>query len=298
MGDKMAKKILYAAKVNVHENIFSQDLEEIITVHIPRAIKEAPSFKANSFTWSITDIKHLNIEDMELITGNLTKSKHKPIKVKKGIETIDVVPEYEQAQTSFFAYQPQYEILLFEVNSQIKSEDFIKSFSYLLSSDVYIGEVKIVPLPEPYKIRNEINAMDTVTSIAFQLIHPNPGKKEFNLYQQLIHENSAKEIDLKLVNNSGLTIINKNENSSNEFVDTIEHGIELVENGYGAIVIRGYKETVVKRSSRPKVKKNPKSFSSSKAIRRITVNEFGEEMLLSRLRSFILDIISKIKSRD
>jgi len=235
---------------------------------------------------------------MELITGNLTKSKQKSIKVKKGNETLDVVPEFEQAQTSYFAYQPLNEILLFEVNSLVSLDDFIRVFSSLLSRDVYIGEVKIVPLPEPYRIRNEINSMDVVTSIAFQLIHPNPGKKEFNLYQKIIDQNSAKEVDLKLINSSGLTIRNKEENATTEYVETIEHGIRLVENGYGAIVVKGYTEVVTRSSAKPKVNKKPKNFYSSKAIRKITVNDFGEELLLSRLRSFILDIVNKIKSKD
>ncbi|GEM_PF-636085 len=294
----MAKKTLFAAKVNVHENIFSWDLNEIISIHIPRVIRETPSFKVNSFTWSITDISDHNVDGMELITGNLTKSKQKSIKVKKGNETLDVVPEFEQAQTSYFAYQPLNEILLFEVNSLVSLDDFIRVFSSLLSRDVYIGEVKIVPLPEPYRIRNEINSMDVVTSIAFQLIHPNPGKKEFNLYQKIIDQNSAKEVDLKLINSSGLTIRNKEENATTEYVETIEHGIRLVENGYGAIVVKGYTEVVTRSSAKPKVNKKPKNFYSSKAIRKITVNDFGEELLLSRLRSFILDIVNKIKSKD
>jgi hypothetical protein len=53
------KKTFYAAKVNVHENIFNQNLEEIIQKLIPDMIKSMPTIKLNTYNVSFTDVEEV-----------------------------------------------------------------------------------------------------------------------------------------------------------------------------------------------------------------------------------------------
>lgn len=293
----MPKKSYVASKVNVHENIFSIDLEEIISIHIPRVIKESPIKKSKSFSWSFTDVRMIKDEyDEDYLVGNLTKSKKSSIKSKVGNETMNIEHPYEVAQTSNFFYHPRTEILVHEVNSHFSEYEFIGYFSELLSKDPVIGEVKIIPLPEPYEIRNELKSIENVTSIRFKLIHPNPGKKEFNLFQEIINTTSAKELDITITNPEGLKpnedIIDQNQVLTSIPIDPIESGIQLCEKGYGNANIKGHEYYYVQGKRKKLKRKKIKKFDSNRSFRKITVNDFGEERLLSRIRSFILDIIS------
>lgn len=84
----MRTRVFYAAKINIHGNIFSQDLDELIKVHIPRVILESDSIKVNTWNWSFTDIENKEINGRQLITGNVTKSKHTTQKVRMGQKTV------------------------------------------------------------------------------------------------------------------------------------------------------------------------------------------------------------------
>jgi hypothetical protein len=198
----------------------------------------------------------------------------------------------------------------------------------VLSGNPIIGEVKIKAVPEPYKIRKEIEAMQYVTTVHFQLIHPNPGKSEFNLYNKIIHENRAKQLDIKMNNDKGLQLKHSNDNreeseketieeivlqnfleieesdvqaaspieiNNNSYTDSIENGISLVESGYGTVEVKGFDEIITEgRSKRKKRSKRKRFFSSKQSIRMIKTNEHSKEKLLSRLLSFILDVKNKV----
>ncbi|WP_058300597.1 hypothetical protein [Gorillibacterium timonense] len=291
----MAKKVFYASKVNVHANIFSQNLNDIIEIHIPRAILSAPSLKKGSYNWSITDVNKVLVEGSELITGNLTKSRYASMKKRDGMNTKDIVTDFEVAHTSRFFYHPVSEIIVHEFSSYINEEDFISIFQQLIGRDVYIGEIKVILIPEPHKIRSELKSIQKVTSIHFHLIHPNPGKKEFDLYNNLINQHDLKELDLCMANRDGMKISDKND--PDHLTDAIESGIQLVETGYGGVDIKGFDEVKVKGKRKDKIVREQRAFLSRKSIRKITVNEFGEEVLLSRIRSFILDVKDKVVNK-
>lgn len=216
------KKTFYAAKVNVHENIFNQNLENIIHKFIPEAILKMPTIKINSYNLSFTDAKEILFDGTRLIVGNITKSKYASQKVRIGSSTNIVRSEHELARTSFFVYHPQNEIIVYEVNSFIKDQDFRDFFTKFLSRDPEIGEVKIKPVPEPYKIRSELESIEIVTAVQFQLIHPNPGKTEFNLYNQIIQEARLKELDIKMVNSQGLQLEDMSETQMHDKISNNE----------------------------------------------------------------------------
>lgn len=328
------KKTFYAAKINVHENIFSQNLQEIIRVHIPKAILAMPTIKVNSFNLSFTDAVEIVHDGHTLIIGNITKSKYASQKVKIGSSTNYVKSEHELAKTSFFVYHPENEIIAYEVNSSITDKEFRSFFTTILSRDNNIGEVKIKTIPEPFKIRSEIQAMQTVTTIHFHLIHPNPGKKAFNLYNKIIQDNKLKELEIKMNNNKGLVLkpqalvteqskvqlpneeivlptfidltdvgndkavpnpVDNREFEVEEFTESIENGISLVESGYGTVDIKGYDEITVegKRKRTKKIKRN-RFFSSKKSVRMIKTDEYSQERLLTRILNFIVDVKNKV----
>ncbi|MGG1672557.1 hypothetical protein ACIFOE_18285 [Paenibacillus sp. NRS-1783] len=242
--------------------------------------------------------------------------------------------EYELARTSFFVYHPQNEIIVYEVNSSIKDTDFRVFFTKFLSKDHLIGEVKIKPVPEPYQIRTELESIQTITSVHFQLIHPNPGKKDFNLYNQIIHENKLKELDIKMVNNQGLQLkalpkveqlterdnfepiilstyieldeieerkqetVSTEESKDEEYTQSIENGIHLVESGYGSVEIKGFDiVTLPGKGKKSKKRKKKRTFSSNRSVRKITTNEYSQNGLITRILNFIIDVREKASAK-
>lgn len=293
----MRGRIFYAAKVNIHGNILSPNLHELIEVHIPRVILNPnKSIRLKSWNWSFTDTKLISYQGKQLITGNVTKSRHMKQKYKIGSVTQEQQTEHELAKTAFFVYDPKLEILAHESNAEISAADFRYLFTTLLSSDIYVGEVRVLPIPIPHKIRDEIKSIQIVTSLKFNLIHPNPGEEEFNIYNDLIEDANLKELDISMTNKDGIKVIGQNTGSTSEFTRTIESGIILVEKGYGEIRVSGYdKYTRPGKRGKMIVDTKPRKFSSSNEVRRTRVNEITLNGLLSNLYNFIEEVKSKGK---
>jgi hypothetical protein len=293
----MHKRTFFAAKINVHANIFSQDLFEIIRRHIPRVILESKPLKINSWNWSFTDVEKIIINDNEIITGNVTKSKFTSQKVKIGDRTEKRKTDYELAHTAFFMYDPQSEILAHESTGSISAYEFRELFTKLLSSDPYVGDVIINPIPIPQKIREEFLAIDKITKVQFHLIHPNPGKKEFNLYQGIINENGLKQLHIEMENKDGFEVGKTNKDTGEVvFKESIENGIALVESGYGSIDVKGFNQTIVPGKRKDRIQRSRKKFSSRKSVRHINIAEPDKTTFLGKLFSFIN--LSKNKSNS
>jgi len=294
----MAKRTFYAAKINIHGNIFSQNLQELIHIYIPNTILESVPIKVNTWNWTFTDVKEVISNDRKIIVGNVTKSKYQNQTVRINTVTKRVKSEHELAYRAFFVYDPIGEILAHESTSSISANEFIYMFKNLLSRNPLIGEVKIVPVPEPFMIRKEILSIEKLTQVNFHLIHPNPGKQEFNLYQRMIKENRLKELDIKMTNKDGLdlsskeTITNVHENKPT-FTNAIEDGIALVEAGYGQVEVRGYDEVKIQGKKKELTRKQRRAFSSKRSVRTLKSSERDNSRLLPRIVDFILDVINK-----
>ncbi|WP_429844559.1 hypothetical protein [Brevibacillus sp. FIR094] len=295
----MSRRVFYAAKVNIHGNILSPNLKELILVHIPRVILNPREIKLRSWNWSFTDYAEISFEGKNLIIGNVTKSRHVKQKFKIGSSTQLQQTEHELAKTAFFVYDPVGEILAHESTSEISASDFRDLFRILLSRDPLVGEVIVKPVPIPHKIRNEVLSIQKVTSIKFELIHPNPGEEEYNIYQSIIDDAGLKTLDIKLVNPDGLKIIDSVSPDATKFTRTLENGISLVESGYGEVAVRGFDEYVRKGKRKESIiEKKSRKFSSSNEVRYIQIHEPDQERLLSRLYKFIMDIKSKVKGGE
>ncbi|MGG4444799.1 hypothetical protein [Brevibacillus fortis] len=293
----MRSRIFYAAKVNIHGNILSPNLRELIEVHIPRVILNPNrSVRLKSWNWSFTDTKQIPYQDKQLIIGNVTKSRHMKQKYKIGSVTQEQQTEHELAKTAFFVYDPVLEILAHESNAEISAADFRYLFTTLLSSDMYVGEVRVLPIPIPHKIRDEIRSIQIVTSLKFNLIHPNPGKEEFNIYNDLIDDANLKELDISMTNKDGIKVIGHSTGTTTEFTRTVENGITLVEKGYGEIRVSGFdKFTRPGKRGKMITDTKPRKFSSSNEVRRIRVSELTLNGVLSKLYTFIGEVKNKVK---
>ncbi|MDE0581514.1 hypothetical protein ON064_00425 [Planococcus sp. A6] len=289
----MANRKFFIAKVNIHGNIFSQNLDELIKVHIPRVILNPEEIKINTWNWSFTDVANYVINDKNLIIGNVTKSKFKKQKFKDGGKTFLSVSENELAETAFFVYDPENELLVHQSNTSISAPEFRNFFTRLLSRDTYVGEVIINPIPIPYKIKDELKSYDKITRIAFHLIHPNPGKKEFNLYNQIIDGVQLKELDIDMKNKDGIDIYEDESTEQSNLNEVIEDGINLVEKGYGDIDINGYNETTIQGKRKPKKVKNIRKFKSSSSVRSIVVVDLDLDKTVDKIFNFMKDVLSK-----
>ncbi|RDU35489.1 hypothetical protein DRW41_17260 [Neobacillus piezotolerans] len=290
----MRSRTFFAAKINIHGNIFSQDLDELIFVHIPRVILESESKRIHSWNWSFTDIESINVENRNLITGNLTKSKHANQNVKVGKKTVKKKSEDELAHTAFFVYDISNEILVHESTGAISQFDFRRVFTDLLSRDPLVGEVKILPIPEPHKLRQELLSIEKITTVTFHLIHPNPGKREFDLYQSLIHDYGLKELDISMSNKEGFPVVeDKDKDGEADFKPAIESGISLVESGYGDVEFAGFDEVVVQGKKKKRITRKKKRFSSRRSVRNMKTEETDKPKLLSKIASFIMSVKDK-----
>lgn len=289
----MAKRKFFIAKVNIHGNIFSQNLDELIKVHIPRVILNPEEIKINTWNWSFTDVDNYYINDKKLIIGNVTKSKYKKQKFKDGSKTFVSTSQNELAETAFFVYDPESELLVHQSNASISALEFRNFFTRLLSRDTYVGEVVLKPIPIPYKIKEELKTYDKITRIAFHLIHPNPGKKEFNLYNRIINDVQLKELDIDMKNKDGIDIYEPDKKVHDSLNVVIEDGINLVEKGYGDIDINGYNETTIQGKRKPKKVKQPKKFKSSSSIRSLVIIDVDVDKTVGKIFDFMKDVISK-----
>ncbi|WP_141994968.1 hypothetical protein [Bacillus sp. B4EP4a] len=283
----MRNRKFFIAKVNIHGNIFEQNLQELISVHIPRVLLDPKPLKINTWNWAFTDVELKVIENNKIIFGNVTKSKLKKQKYKDGARTIEEISDKELAETAFFVYDPESELLVHESNTSISAKEFRNFFTILLGKDPYVGEVILKPIPIPYKIKEELKSYDKVTRIAFHLIHPNPGKSEFNLFNKIINDVQLKELDIEMQNNDGIQIYSEDQGSSEGLNEIIEEGILLVEKGYGDIDLSGYNEqTVQGKRKMKKIKKN-KKFRSAQSVKVLTTNEIDKNALIIKIIDFM-----------
>lgn len=287
----LAKSTFYASKVNIHGNIFSQNLDELISIHIPRVILESTSIKINSWNWTFTDVEKVSVRNKQLIIGNLTKSKFAKQKVRVGKKTTEKVTEHELAKPAFFAYDISQEILIHERKSDIKINTFINVFKKLLSIDPYVGDVIINPIPIPYEIRKEILSIENVTKLKFDLIHPNPGKEEYNLYSEIINDHKLKRLNMAMESEEGIEVLD--DETTRELKSTIDNGVQLAESGYGDVDVKGFDTIKVKENGKDKIRRKTRSFSSKNAIKRKKISKSNKDSLLSNIVSFIMEVKQK-----
>lgn len=286
----MSRKKYFFAKLNVNGNIFFPDLNTIINKLIPNAIinneNEIPYYQ-NKF--GFTDTRIISFGGNKFIHGNLTKSRKIKTLVKDGNVTKEKEFDELGAFTSEFFYDIKNEIIVYKPTSDISNEHFLRFFKELIETDYRIGELIIIPYQKENSIRAKIKSFDVVTNINFYLIKPNPGKREFYEFENIIKENNLKQLDLKMENKDGIKI-QKNEK---EFTDSIESGLSLVEKAYGTVEVKGYNNVVIKvPGKKDKVNRRRVSATSAKFNRFITLKQTDVRDMVKKIGEEISKILS------
>lgn len=271
---KKNKTPFIAAKVNINQNIFSPDFEELIK-EIPEAIKNTASMQKNSWTWQFTDVKEI---DSNFLIGYLVQSKKRSLDVVKDnkVEKYDVPDPV--ANKSIFLYNSISEILIFEEGS-INRDNFIVHFEQLIfNNNLKIGEIVVNILPDKQEVLKEIEAIEVLTKVVFNFIPPNGiSKKGFKGIKETINSENAKRMKVELENKDGL----------NKDGDLINEGIEMISGSYGDLKAYGHKERNKKRSQK---------FLSKDAIEMKHFNKDDKDTLISKLKEFSEMMFEKIKS--
>lgn len=287
------KKFLFA-KVNIHGNIFSANLDQLIQHEIPRVIKSANDYRLKNSTISFTDVQQVTVNQRRVIIGHLTYSKRESLRYKDGPKTYMSKTEKEVANSALFIYDIDSEILSFTTTNKINSDTFIKYFTTLLSQDDLVGQVKIKIIPEKYDIIRQIKQLDKVTYLRFSLIHPNPGNRHYNLYKEIIKNTSAKEVDVTFRDEKDgleLSDIDSTDDKDNK-IHPISDGLDMIEAGYGDIEIKGvnisYIESGTKRKTKKKIEKR-RMFNSKTSYKTLTLNKINSKDAINKVINHITE---------
>lgn len=268
-----------AAKVNLNENIFSENKEELINA-IPESIRSKGDYKRNSWTWKFADVEAFSDGDHDFIFGHLVKSRFESVNVVDGDKTESFPIPKPVANKGIFLYHVKNEVLIFE-EGQLDRFEFIHAFSELILRNNYkIGEVIINFVPEKSVIINQIKAIDVLTKIEFDFIPPNMiEKKTYKGLNDIIKDENATRMKASFENEKGL-------NKDGEFIG---EGIEMVSNTYGSVKAFGH--NLEPRSSKKGTKKVKKRFFSKDSIHQRKFNTTDEKELKAKLRDFAIDMI-------
>jgi hypothetical protein len=277
----MRKRYL-AAKVNINSAIYSPNVKDLIDL-IPVAILTYPEWRIgrSKWVWRFSELKQEN--EKKIIHGNLIKTRFEYKNVyNKEIKKTEKVKIDDAAYESYFLYNYETEILIFEENSQVKREEFIIAFEKVVfNSSIDVGEISVQLLPSKNEIRSEIESMEVLTKIEFNLIHPNFVPDEaYKDLDDILHKEQATKMKTTLENPHGL---NKNGKM-------IQSGIDMVSKGYGGVNAYGFSR-VRTYGNRRKMKKSPLKFRSRDTVHMIhTDEELEKSILVSKLTQFAATI--------
>lgn len=271
-----------ASKVNIHENIFSENVESLIRL-IPTAILNKPEISQGNFKWKITETNEIEEDGYTFIYGDLVRSRSESVEILKG-DDLQEYPIPDRAYTSRFVYEPVNEILIFEETSKIRRDDFVEIFEKLIQkSDIQIGEVVISYINKTEDLVEKILSLDVLTKIEFEFIHPNfHQKKAFRSLASILAEENAKRMQLNLENKDGL----------NKEGETIKEGLEMI-GRYGDAKAIGYNNLPSRKEKHNRKKKKNITINSRESVHTEIISEKSESELKQKLRGFVLKVAQK-----
>ncbi|RVT67646.1 hypothetical protein [Niallia taxi] len=279
--EKRAKFI--AAKVNINQNIFSDNKEELIK-SIPDAIYINKELQKNTWTWKFTDVVTFSSDGYEFIYGRLTKSRYENVDVVDGDKIVNYKIPKPVANKARFLYQIKNEVLIFE-EGEINRSEFIPVFQDLIyRNNIKIGEIIVNLIPMKNEILREIRSIDVLTKIEFDIIPPNMiEKKTFKGLTDIIKDENATRMKTTFENDKGL-------NKDGEF---IEEGIEMVSNAYGEV--KAYGHNFAPRSDKKKGNKKIRTrFYSQDSVHMRKLNTSEDKELIPKLKDFALEMIKQL----
>lgn len=274
----MKRKFL-AAKVNINQNIFNDDVEYLISL-IPKAILQKPILKKarSKWTWEFTEINK-EADAPNILHGYFVKSRNEKKLGKDGEKTFYYDLPYPAAYQSFFLYDSENEILVFEETGDINRDEFINAFSRIIyNARAEIGEIVIEVVPIKQVLYDKILEIEYLTKIEFDLIHPNLVPKDaYKDLSDIIRNEQATRLKTVLENSEGL----------NKEGNIIQSGLRMVSNGYGKVNAYGFSRV----ASKKKTKKKFQKFKSRDSVEAVHIdNDADPEHTIGVLKEFALRI--------
>lgn len=228
------KRCIYAAKININQNIFYSDFDKLIPL-IGKAVlnNDGKVYETKKLKWTFIKVDHIKIDGEQYIIGKLCKIK-KSVSEKKFDENNHSTYWCEEkniAYESMFLLDISSEIIIFEDTAEIDKDTFIERFErlcYLI--DPTIGLIKIKLYPKSDDIDKILSNIEKIYYAKFNIIPANyTSKKGFAKLDETLKEEKIGELNITLKNEDG-DIVNEE--------DTIfRQCIEMVKNAYGTFKI-------------------------------------------------------------
>ncbi|WFR64294.1 hypothetical protein P9222_09035 [Paenibacillus amylolyticus] len=279
----MKRKFL-AAKVNINEGIFSDDVNYLIRL-IPEVILSYPELHSNRSPWVWCFGELETDKERKVIWGNFVKKRNDQILIYEGSKASYQDIENVACQ-SFFLYNSETEILVFEETGDINRESFMSAFERIIyKGHIEIGEISVQLVPLKSVIKSKIDDIEVLTKIEFDLIHPNP-----------IHHDSYKDLDdiIKKEQATRLKTTLENQNGLNKEGPFIQSGIEMVSKGYGDVNAFGYSR-VQTYGKRKRIRKNQQRVRSKDEVQMtFAEKDIEKNELVSKLTTFAKKISSML----
>lgn len=241
----MAKTIIYAAKININENIFCQNYKEMIP-WIGKAVlnHNKIEYEEKNTSWVFVDTKAVELSGYPYISGKLSKvtkiKSEKKYEKEKGLFN---ATNENLACTSTFLLDMENEIIVFEPVTGLSKNEFLKYFSCVCNIiDCRIGELKLKLYPVPQKLDEIIESIDKVYDAEFKIIPANyRSDKGFLKLDEIMKDDEVDELYQKMKN--------KNGNMSIKEGSLFHQSMQMVKKAYGSCKIKFLNKNTKKRDT-------------------------------------------------
>lgn len=172
----MRKHHLYAAKISINENLFTQPLEILKPYFFDGIVTSGIFLNLYNSLWNFMDVSKIELNNRLLISGRILRAKDETanivdtdeVKVKKGN-----VPNV--ATWSNFLFDYETEIVTFEERiGKISKNQFVDVFKQLIEINApNLGEIKYEILPAAENLKAELRKFKYIHYARFDLIPAN-----------------------------------------------------------------------------------------------------------------------------
>lgn len=193
----MRKHHLYAAKININENLFSKPIEESKPLFYEGISTSGIFLKLYDSLWNFMDISKINIAGRDLIAGRVVRAKDESkITVDTDNNRLTKDNVSNVASWSNFVFDYETEIVVFEERiGKISKNQFLVVFTHMVEINARdLGELKYKLLPAADNLRAELRKFKTIHYARFELIPANwDDDEEFNDLDEELKSLGANE---------------------------------------------------------------------------------------------------------
>lgn len=228
------KAVIYKVSVN-SENVFSlrKNPEEIIeAVYKKFNEKNNNLYKKVKTIYAIQKIENIKFHGEEMILSRLIKyvdEKEREQWDDKNYEIINVIEENDILEKAYFIYDKKREYIFLEERSGLNIEDFKKAVEFIINFNDLELSVTLNALKDE-RVKEKILSLKTIIRAHFEVIPNNPGRRMWNIFEEIGEELNSTSSVYDFENKKGL----KYEGKMEDLVDDVNegHGRQYVISGY------------------------------------------------------------------